>query len=100
MCYEVANDIIRQKVKTKIRRTITKMKKILFMLALFITSCSMVVWSDINDYKGCVILKVEHDSVGTIDTYHYTLRDALTGEFYKIPINPDFHFFEEGDTIK
>ena len=60
----------------------------------------MVVWSDINDYKGCVILKVEHDSVGTIDTYHYTLRDALTGEFYKIPINPNFHFFEEGDTIK
>ena len=78
------------------------MRKILTYacFVFLLTACSIVVFSDINDYKGCVILKIEHDSVGSIDAYHYTLRHLKTGEFHKIPINPDFHFFEEGDTIK
>ena len=76
-------------------------RKILFgILVLFMVSCTLVVFSDINDYKGCVILKIEHDSIGTIDVYSYTLKNIETGEFHKIPINPDFNFFEKGDTIK
>lgn len=86
----------------KFWKTLGNIGIVLLVCLLLLMTCdiSMVKFEDINDYKGSVILKIEHDSVGSIDAYSYTLRDIKTGEFNKININPDFHFFEEGDTIK
>jgi hypothetical protein len=77
------------------------MKKLITFLAIasLMASCSLVVFSDVNDYNGSVILKISLDSVGTIPVYHYVIRDTLSGEFNKISISPDFHFFEVGDTL-
>jgi len=76
------------------------MKKIItFLVVSLMTACSLVVFSDVNKHKGSVILNISLDSVGTIPVYHYVIRDTLSGEFNKISISPDFHFFEVGDTL-
>jgi len=69
------------------------------LLAAVITSCSVVVFDDVNDYRGSTILKIERDSVGTIDAYNIYIKDTL-GNYDVIMIRPAFaELFSVGDTL-
>ena len=62
------------------------------------SSCSVVQYNDVNEYKGAVILKISHDSVGE-DSYTFLIK--YQDEYSKIRIHPDYAaLFKEGDTIK
>jgi hypothetical protein len=79
------------------------MKKIVIILfiVLFTISCSMsfVKFDKIEENRGSVILKIEHDSVGSIDAYTFFVRDSLKN-VDKLTIDPDYaQFYCVGDTL-
>jgi hypothetical protein len=71
----------------------------ILLTIIIITSCSVVVFDNINDYKGSIILKIEQDSVGTIDAYDIYIKDTL-GNYDVILVKPEYvKLFNIGDTI-
>ena len=80
------------------------MKKLTFLFIVLVLTvfvgCNMVVLSDINDYRGSVILKVEKDSAGSIRYDEYLVRQP-NGKFAKPTFDPMYAtIFHVGDTIK
>lgn len=80
------------------------MKKLTaIFIALMLTvliGCNMVVYSDINDYRGSVILKITQDSAGRIRYDEYVLRTPV-GKFVRPSFDPIYAtIFHVGDTIK
>ena len=56
---------------------------IFFFISLFQScQCSVVTYADINEYQGCKILRMETDSVGTIET---TIMYIQTTPLYNQP---------------
>jgi hypothetical protein len=77
------------------------MRKIIFILLMLIliTSCNLVVYNDINKYKDCEILKIEPDSLGTINFYNFYLKDK-DGYYQVISLRKEYgDLFSVGDTI-
>jgi hypothetical protein len=71
------------------------------LVALLAAACSMsfVKFDKIEENKGSIVLKIEHDSVGGIDAYTFFVRDSVGG-IDKLTIDPDYaQFFAEGDTL-
>jgi len=80
------------------------MKKLTaIFIALMLTvliGCNVVVYSDINDYRGSVILKITPDSAGRIRYDEYALRTPV-GRFVRPSFDPIYAtIFHVGDTIK
>ncbi|MFA5366373.1 MAG: hypothetical protein WC333_00420 [Dehalococcoidia bacterium] len=79
------------------------MKKIITFsfIVLFAVACSISIakFDKTNEHKGDVILKIEHDSVGSIDSYTFFVRDSLNN-IDKLIIDPDYaQFYSVGDTL-
>jgi hypothetical protein len=73
---------------------------VLYLLLSSCSSCTFVKFDNVNEYKGSIILKIEQDSIGTINTYRFYIKDTL-GNYDDIIIDPNFaQFFLEDDTIK
>ena len=69
------------------------------LLTAVITSCSVAVFDDINDYKGSKVLRIKRDSVGTIDAYDIYILDTL-GNYDVIMLKPEWaELFSVGDTL-
>jgi hypothetical protein len=77
-----------------------KLKIILLALSITI-SCTTSTYDDINDYKGCVIIKLDPKIVGVAPIYSYNVYIKDTLDNYKvIIIQRDIaELFSEGDTI-
>ena len=77
------------------------MKKIFLILSLFFlaTSCSLIVYDDVNKYQGNIIKKIEPDSIFTIKYYRFYIKDE-NGKYNTINIKFGMgDLFSVGDTI-
>lgn len=68
------------------------MKTIIFFVCLFFISCTIIVYDDINKYKGSTILNIEADTVNSIISYRLTIKDSL-GNYSTILLREEYAKF-------
>jgi hypothetical protein len=81
------------------------MKKLIFALLMVLAmSCTLVAFDDINEYKGCEVLSITPDSVGSgrnkIDTYEVVVKEEMWGNYKTLLIQPRYgKLLKVGDKI-
>lgn len=75
----------------------------ILVIVILLAACSMsaVKFDNLNDNRNNVILKMEQDSVGSINTYKLYVKNIESGYYHTLTIEPEWaEIFEVGDTIK
>lgn len=74
------------------------MKKLILFLIL-LSSCTVVFFDNIQNYRGAVILSMKRDSVGSIRVERIIIKPP-TGGFETLTIRPEYaDFLSVGDTL-
>ena len=88
-------------MKNKNLNVIRKLKYFIFIfLAVVIVGCTIVVFDDINKYKGSVILRIDVEDVETVKDVHHIYIKKPSGDYDYIRIDRGYgELFSVGDTL-